>query len=173
MYESFPVQEIDPTFFKVEPGSSSAEAPKFRPLTKEDFQIIYGVERFRCPEILLNPNLIGIDQAGLDEMVGVSLRRLGLKGTSVDERITDSILLTGGSCLFPGMKERLEAGIRMIRPSGTPIRIVGASDYILDAWRGASTYAAAVQFPQQSFSREDYDEKGGDLLRSYRPKYSI
>lgn len=131
------------------------------------------MERFRCPEILFNPNLIGIDQAGLDEMVGISLRRLGSKGRSVDERITDSILLTGGSCLFPGMRERLEAGIRMIRPSGAPIKIIGSSDFILDAWRGASTYAAAMQFPQQTFSRMDYFEKGEDWLRSYRPRYAI
>ncbi|KAH6802365.1 actin-related protein 5 [Perilla frutescens var. frutescens] len=166
--------EIDPTFFKSEPGgASSSEAPRFRPLTKEDFQIILGVERFRCPEILFNPNLIGIDQAGLDEMVGISIRRLGSKGGGVEERITDSILLTGGSCLFPGMRERLEAGIRMIRPSGTAIKILRASDPILDAWRGASTYASAMQFPQQTFSRMDYYEKGEDWLRSYRPTYTI
>ncbi|KAL8551999.1 hypothetical protein ACS0TY_000887 [Phlomoides rotata] len=168
------LQEIDPNFFKSEPGSSTSEAPRFRPLTKEDFQITFGVERFRCPEILFNPNLIGLDQAGLDEMVGISIRRLPSKGESVGERITDSILLTGGSCLFPGMSERLEAGIRMIRPCGARIKIFKASDPILDAWRGASAYAAALQFPQQTFSRMDYYEKGEDWLRSYRPgRYSI
>lgn len=168
------LQEIDPTFFKSEPGSSTVEAPRFRPLTKEDFQVTFGVERFRCPEILFNPNLIGLDQAGLDEMVGISIRRLPSKVQSQVERITDSILLTGGSCLFPGMSERLEAGIRMIQPCGVPIKIFKASDPILDAWRGASTYAAAQQFPQQTFSRMDYYEKGEDWLRSYRPcRYSI
>ncbi|KAI3458682.1 hypothetical protein Pfo_015345 [Paulownia fortunei] len=168
------LQEIDPTFiFKSEPGSSSAEAPRFRPLTKEDFQIILGVERFRCPEILFNPNLIGIDQAGLDEMAGISIRRLPLKGQGLEQRITDSILLTGGSCLFPGMSERLEAGIRMIRPCGTPIKIFKASDPILDAWRGASASAAAMQFPYQTFSRMDYYEKGEDWLRSYQLRYTI
>ncbi|KAL2227501.1 actin-related protein 5 [Sesamum indicum] len=168
------LQEIDPTFiFKSESGSSSAEPPRFRPLTKEDFQIILGVERFRCPEILFNPNLIGIDQAGLDEMAGISIRRLPLKGQGLEEKITSSILLIGGSCLFPGMSERLEAGIRMIRPCGTPIKIYKASDPILDAWRGASTYAAAMQFPQQTFSRMDYYEKGEDWLQSYQLRYTI
>ncbi|KAL0289154.1 UNVERIFIED_CONTAM: Actin-related protein 5 [Sesamum angustifolium] len=168
------LQEIDPTFiFKSESGSSSAEPPRFRPLTMEDFQIILGVERFRCPEILFNPNLIGIDQAGLDEMAGISIRRLPSKGQGLEEKITSSILLIGGSCLFPGMSERLEAGIRMTRPCGTPIKIYEASDPILDAWRGASTYAAAMQFPQQTFSRMDYYEKGEDWLRSYQLRYTI
>ncbi|KAE9465275.1 hypothetical protein C3L33_02817, partial [Rhododendron williamsianum] len=73
--------------------------------------------------------------------------------------------MTGGSCLFPGMAERLEAGILMIRPCDTPIRVVRASDPILDAWHGAAAYAAAMQFPRQTFTRMDYFEKGEDWLR--------
>ncbi|XAR72004.1 hypothetical protein NMG60_11018490 [Bertholletia excelsa] len=167
------LKEIDPTFVaRLEPGASSSEVPRFRPLTREDFQIVFGVERFRCPEILFNPNLIGVDQAGLDEMPGVSIRRLSCKDKGLEERITNSILMTGGSCLFPGMAERLEAGIRMIRPCGTPIRVIRALDPVLDAWRGASAYAAAIQFPDQTFSRMDYFEKGEDWLRRYQLRYT-
>ncbi|EPS59268.1 hypothetical protein M569_15540, partial [Genlisea aurea] len=175
------LQEIDPTFLKLEPGSS-AEAPRSRPLTKEDFQIGLGVERFRCPEMLFEPKLMGIEQLGLDEMVGWSIKRLlGRKdeevGVVVEDRLTSSILLTGGSCLFPGLRERLEAGIRMMRPCGAPVRIYTASDPILDAWRGASAWfgggddSAAVA-AGQSISRMDYYEKGQDCLRSYQIRYS-
>ncbi|CAK9133603.1 unnamed protein product [Ilex paraguariensis] len=167
------LRQIDPTFVSKSESGSTAEVPRFRPLSKEDFQIMLGVERFRCPEILFRPNLIGVDQAGLDEMAGVSIRRLPSKGQSLEERITNSILMTGGSCLFPGMDERLEAGIRMIRPCGTPIRIIKASDPILDAWRGAAAYAAAMQFPQQTFTKMDYYEKGEDWLRRYQLRYTI
>nr|GME05105.1 actin-related protein 5 isoform X1 [Ipomoea batatas] len=168
------LREIDPNFFpKSESGSSVSEAPRFRPLTKEDFQIILGVERFRCPEVLFSPNVIGIDQAGLDEMVGVCLRRMSSREQALEERMTNSILMTGGSCLYPGMAERLEAGIRMIRPCGTPIRVLRASDPILDAWRGAASYAAGMQFPHQTFSRMDYYEKGEDWLRRYQFGYTL
>ncbi|CAH9100652.1 unnamed protein product [Cuscuta europaea] len=173
------LQEIDPNFFpKSESGPSSvSEPPRFRPLSKEDFQIIVGVERFRCPEVLFSPNLIGIDQAGLDEMVGVCTRRLTPykvkqhESGSLEDRMTNSILLTGGSCLYPGMAERLEAGIRMIRPCGTPIRVLRASNPIYDAWRGAATYAASQRFPHQTFSKMDYYEKGEDWLRWYAFRY--
>lgn len=168
------LREIDPTFFpKMEASSSIAEVPHLRPLTKEDFQIILGVERFRCPEILFRPNFIGVEQAGLDEMAGVSIRRLPSKSQDLEERITNSILLTGGSCLLPGMGQRLEAGIRMIRPCGAPIRVLKALDPILDAWRGAASYATAVQFPQQTFTKMDYDEKGEDWLRRYQLRYTL
>lgn len=168
-------QEVDPTFVpKSEIGTlQTSEVPRLRPLTKEDFQIVFGVERFRCPEILFRPNWIGIDQAGLDEMAGVSMRRLTSSGQSLEERLTSSILMTGGSCLFPGMSERLEAGIRMIRPCGSPIRVVRALDPILDAWRGAAAYAAAPQFSTQTFSKMDYYEKGEDWLRRYQLRYTL
>ncbi|XP_043816927.1 actin-related protein 5 isoform X2 [Manihot esculenta] len=170
------LQEIDPTFAPkpdAGPSQPAPEVPRLRPLTKEDFQILIGVERFRCPEILFHPNLVGIDQAGLDEMTGVSMRRLSPKDQDLQERLTSSILLTGGSCLYPGLSERLEAGVRMIRPSGSPIKVVRALDPVLDAWRGASTYAAALQFPRQTFSRMDYYEKGEDWLRRYQFCYTL
>ncbi|XP_057978938.1 actin-related protein 5 isoform X2 [Malania oleifera] len=170
------LQDIDPTFVpKTELGSlqPSAEVPRFRPLTKEDFQIVLGVERFRCPEILFHPNLLGVDQVGLDEMAGLSLRRLPSPGGGIEERMTNSIFLTGGSCLFPGISERLEAGVRMIRPCGSPIRVVRALDPIFDAWRGAAAYAASLRFPEQTFSKMDYYEKGEDWLRKYQLKYTL
>ena len=166
---------MDPTFVpRLEADTSQpVEVPRFRPLTKEDFQIVLGVERFRCPEILFNPNWIGVDQVGLDEMAGVSIRRLGSKDEGLEERLTSSILLTGGSSLFPGIIERLEAGIRMIRPCGSPIKIVRALDPVMDAWRGAASYAFSSQFHTQTFSRMDYYEKGEDWLRNYQLQYTL
>ncbi|XP_021769010.1 actin-related protein 5-like isoform X2 [Chenopodium quinoa] len=169
------LQDIDPTFTpKPDSGlCQPADVPRARPLTKEDFQIIMGVERFRCPEILFNPNIVGIDQSGLDEMVGISMRRFSPKGQGLEEKLTSSILLTGGSSQFPGLSERLEAGVRMIRPCGTPIRVIRANDPIFDAWRGASSYAASLHFPEQTFTKMDYAEKGEDWLRRYKFRYTL
>ncbi|KAL0003141.1 hypothetical protein SO802_016922 [Lithocarpus litseifolius] len=169
------LQELDPTFVPKSEiiTSQPVEVPRLRPLTKEDFQILLGVERFRCPEILFRPNWVAVDQAGLDEMTGVSIRRLSPVGQEVEERLTNSIFITGGSSLFPGMSKRLVAGIRMIRPCGSPIRVVKASDPVLDAWRGAAAYATAPQFLTQTFSRTDYYEKGEDWLRRYQLRYTL
>ncbi|KAL5986995.1 Actin-related protein 5 [Asimina triloba] len=169
------LQDIDPNFvpkLDMGPLQSIFPVPRLRPHAAEDFQIVLGVERFRCPEILFQPNMIGIDQAGLDEMAGISIRRLHAKDVYLEERITNSILVTGGSSLFPGIDARLEAGIQKIRPFHSPIRVVRASDPILDAWRGAAACAAANGFLKQTFSRQDYHEKGEDWLRSYQMKYS-
>ncbi|CAN6442734.1 unnamed protein product [Victoria cruziana] len=168
------LQDLDPSFVpNVSTGAlqPAAEIPKFRPLTAKDFQINLGVERFRCPEVLFQPHIVGVEQAGLDEMVGISLRRLS--SNDLAESMCNSILITGGSCSFPGIESRLLAGITQIRPFGSSIKIVKASDPVLDAWRGAAHYAASAQFSDQTFTRQDYYEKGEDWLRKYQFRYSL
>lgn len=105
----------------------------------------------------------------------MSIRRLRSKSQTleVSDGLTNSILIMGGSCLYPGMSERLEAGIRMIRPCGTAIRIIKASDAVLDAWLGAALFASTVHFQRQVFNRNDYYEKGEDWLRRYQLKYTF
>lgn len=169
-------QEIDPEFVAKSDLATlqgAIELPRFRPLTAEDFKINLGIERFRCPEILFQPNMVGVDQAGLDEMTGVSLRRLPLKDDEVKNRMCDSIIILGGSSLLPGLDSRLEAGIRRIRPYLSPIKVVRSLDPILDAWRGAADYAASGQFSTQTFSIQDYYEKGESGLKQYQIKYTI
>ncbi|RRT52857.1 hypothetical protein B296_00047052, partial [Ensete ventricosum] len=169
-------KDIDPNFVPksdLVPPQATPEFSKFRPQSLEDFKIVIGVERFRCPEVLFQPNMIGIDQAGLDEMAGISLRRLDRVDDPMKDDITKSILVTGGSALLPGLLPRLEVGIQQIRPYLSPLTVVRACDPILDAWRGAAIYANSPRFSLQTLSIQDYYEKGESLLRQYQIKYTI
>ncbi|KAL0918074.1 hypothetical protein M5K25_010062 [Dendrobium thyrsiflorum] len=170
------LQEIDPEFVAKSDLAAlqgTLEFTRLRPLTAEDFKINLGIERFRCPEILFQPSMVGVDQAGLDEMTGVSLRRLSTKDDAVKNRMCNSIIVLGGSSLFPGLDSRLEAGIRQIRPYLSPLKVVRSLDPVLDAWRGAAAYATSMQFSTQTFSIQDYYEKGESGLKQYQIKYSL
>ena len=116
--------------------------------------------------------MIGIDQAGIDEMVSISLRRL-MEDESVKQRLCQSILVTGGSSLFPGMIPRLESGIRQYRPYLSPLKLVKAADPILDTWRGAAAFGASSKFGKQTFSLADYREHGENLFHRYNIVYSL
>ncbi|KAI0509814.1 hypothetical protein KFK09_010411 [Dendrobium nobile] len=170
------LQEIDPEFVAKSDLAAlqgTLEFTRLRPLTAEDFKINVGIERFRCPEILFRPSMVGVDQAGLDEMTGVSLRRLSSKDDAVKNRMCNSIIVLGGSSLFPGLDSRLEAGIRQIRPYLSPLKVVRSLNPVLDAWRGAAAYATSMQFSTQTFSIQDYYEKGESGLKQYQIKYSL
>jgi len=149
----------------------AVEVQQHHQLTAEDFRITLGVERFRCPEILFQPQMIGVDQSGIDEMIGISVRRL--PSNCADEIVNGTILLTGGSSLFPGFDARLQAEVQKTRPLGSTVKLVRAADPLLDAWHGASNYAASPLFTKYSFSREDFMEKGEDWLRKFKINYSF
>jgi actin-related protein 5 len=74
---------------------SIQEPPRPRALTAEDYQIVLDVERFRCPEVLFQPGMLGEYQAGLNEMVSLSLNRLPNFDSSIKDHMCQSILVTG------------------------------------------------------------------------------
>lgn len=166
-------QELDPSF---NPGLAaksgpSSDAPQIRMLTAEDFRITLGLERFRCPEIIFQPHLIGIDQVGLDEAIGVSMRRLP---SDWSQQIAEgTVLLTGGNTLFDGMEKRVLYELKKNRPQGSLIKLVRAADPLLDAWNGAAYFANSPLFQRSTFTKSDYEEKGEDWLRKYTLKYSF
>lgn len=71
-----------------------------RPPTAEDYQISLSVDRVRVPELLLQPSLAGIDQAGLAELVMACLKRL--QPHVAEACAQGGLLLTGGNAMYPG-----------------------------------------------------------------------
>ena len=168
-------QELDPTFVpSTVPNAgngqgSAVDLQQQRPLTAEDFRITLGVERFRCPEIIMQPSMSGVDRAGLGESVASALRRLPPQYR--DQVMRGSILLFGGSSLFEGLDLRMVAEVRGTRPLDSIIKLVRARNPLLDAWHGASTFASK-SFEKYSFTKADYEERGPEWLRYYHLKYS-
>ena len=147
------------------------EAPQIRQLTAEDFRITFGLERFRCPEIIFQPHLIGIDQVGLDEAINVSMKRL--PGDWSQPIIDGTVLLTGGNTLFDGIDKRVLLELKKNRPQGSILKVVRAQDPLLDAWHGASLYANSSVFDKRVFTKADYEEKGEYWIQKYMLKYSM
>lgn len=168
------LQELDPLFVPTgvsvqgaQPVAPDVQQP--RPLTAEDFRISLGVERFRCPEIVMQPALIGVDQAGMGEIVAIALRRLPPQYR--EQVMKGTILLSGGSSLFEGLDRRMVAEVKKTRPLDSIIKVVRARDPLLDAWHGASVFASK-SFEKCSFTKADYEERGPEWLRYYNLKYS-
>ena len=63
-------------------------------------QVVLGVERVRIPELLFQPSLVGVDQAGLPEIVMALLKRM--PQDVAEEVAAGGLLLTGGNAGFAG-----------------------------------------------------------------------
>lgn len=167
-------QELDPNFVLSDEMNQglplASQDAQQRKLTEADYRIPLAVELFRCPEILFQPSMVGIDQAGIGESVALSVRRLP-KGYE-EQVVAGSVFLTGGNSLFPGFDARMRADLQRCRPLGAQIKVVKAADPLLDAWRGAATFAAASSFREHVFTKRDYDERGPEWLRTYCLRYT-
>ena len=87
----------------------------------EDWQVPLSSERFRGIECLFQPGIIGVDQAGIIELMQQILRCFREKEI---ESMMSRIHLTGGHSLIPNFLNRLKTEIRSILPTQMEFNIV-------------------------------------------------
>jgi len=133
----------------------------------QQYQIRLNVEQIRIPEVLFQPSIVGLDQAGIIEIVNDALKQFSKEQQS---KMVKNIFLTGGNINFPNMKQRIINEIRGILPYQTIFNVNQANDPILDAWRGAAKWSSLKnqeQFKKSCITRQMYDEYGHDYLMEF------
>ncbi|CAB4384302.1 unnamed protein product [Rhizophagus irregularis] len=128
-------------------------------------QLHVNVERIRVPEALFQPSIIGLDQAGVVETIGDIVNRFDYDD---QRKMIKSVFVTGGHTQTPGLLPRLETSLRSILPSDASLRIIHASDPVIDAWRGAALWARTEDFYKYAVTRQEYQEYGGEYLKEHR-----
>jgi actin-related protein 5 len=130
----------------------------------EAHQLHLNVERIRVPEVIFQPSIAGLDQAGIVEIAADILTHR-LNGVARQEEFLKDIFLTGGSSMFQNFDERLRDGLRASLPAGSPLALRRAKDPILDAWKGAAKWAGGSAWKNAAITREEYLEKGSEYMK--------
>ena len=126
-------------------------------------QIHIGIERFRCPEVIFRPSMIGVDQTGIVDTIEYVLQQYP---EEIQSRLIHNYFVTGGNTLYPGFSQRMRKDLTEILPIHTEFVIHMAERQDLDSWRGASWWAESN--PNQGFvSVEEYQEKGADYFAEH------
>merc|ERR1712217_293509 len=120
-----------------------------------------GPERFRAPEILFCPDRVGLECAGVHELLAGSIKR-----TDLDVRIKlwEEIVLSGGSTMFHKFGDRLLHEVRKLAPREVKIRIASPPDRKLSTWIGGSVIASLSSFKKMCICQLDYQEQGPRIL---------
>jgi len=120
-----------------------------------------GSERFRAPEVLFRPELIGSEEMAVSDALVNSIMK-----SDIDLRPTlfEHVVLAGGSTLFPGFGDRFLYEVRQRAPEHTRLRISAPPNRISSAWSGGSILASLSTFKNMWVSKEDYDEHGSNVL---------
>uniref|UniRef100_A0A3Q2D7N0 POTE ankyrin domain family member E-like n=1 Tax=Cyprinodon variegatus TaxID=28743 RepID=A0A3Q2D7N0_CYPVA len=132
--------------------------------TLPDGQIItLGTERFRAPEILFKPEVIGRDHYGMHESVFKSVLR-----SDIDLRrsFLSNIVLSGGNTLLPGLPERLQAEVKNLLPQDmrAAVRVTSPKDRDFLVWSGGAVLANLSTFSSAWISQAEYDEHGPQIV---------
>uniref|UniRef100_A0A8B9P6Y5 Actin related protein 1A n=1 Tax=Apteryx owenii TaxID=8824 RepID=A0A8B9P6Y5_APTOW len=92
-----------------------------------------GPARFRAPELLFRPDLIGEECEGLHEVLVFAIQK-----SDMDLRRTlfSNIVLSGGSTLFKGFGDRLLSEVKKLAPKDVKIRISAPQERLYSTWIG-------------------------------------
>ena len=123
--------------------------------------ITIGNERFRCPEALFKPTLLGKKSAGIHETCYNSIMKCNME---LRKDLFYNIIFSGGSTMFPGFADRMEKEITALAPPTMKIKIIAPPERKYSVWIGGSTLASLSTFRQMWISKQEYDESGPSIV---------
>lgn len=122
-----------------------------------------GSEPFRCAEALFRPSLLGREEPGLSECA------LGaIADVAVDLRrdLFAAVVLSGGTSLLAGLRERLEADLAGGAATGVRVRVHAAEGRQLLPWQGGALLSSLPGFGQMWISRAEYEAGGAAVVHA-------
>ncbi|KAK1170178.1 hypothetical protein AOXY_G6968 [Acipenser oxyrinchus oxyrinchus] len=145
-------------------GSRGPETHTEMYYTLPDGQVInMGNERFRAPEILFKPELVGRDHYGMHESVFRSILRCDM---DLRRTFMGNIILSGGNTMLSGLTLRLQEEIRsMVAVDlSDSVRVTSPKDRDFSVWRGGAVLASLPSFSAGWISQGEYEEFGPDIV---------
>jgi len=123
----------------------------------DDGRIIrLGNERFRCPEALFTPSLLGMETLGIHHVIHSSI---AATDTDLRSELWQNVILSGGNTLFEGFTERLNVELGRLAPGTTKVRVY-RPESVYSAWCGGSILSSLPAFKDSWVWQEEYDEVG-------------
>ena len=119
--------------------------------------ITIGNERFRATEALFQPSFLGMESCGLHEYIYNSIMKCDI---DIRKELYDSIVLSGGTSMFPGLADRVHKEMTAMSPSSMKVKVIAPPERKYSVWIGGSILASLSTFQNMWVSKQEYDECG-------------
>merc|ERR1711894_773054 len=148
--------------FDTELKDASESADKEKTYELPDGNIItIGSERFRCPEVLFQPSLVGKEASGIHDTTFQSIMKCDV---DIRKDLYSNVVLSGGTTMFTGIGERMTKEITALAPSTMKIKVVAPPERKYSVWIGGSILSSLSTFQQMWISKGEYDESGPTIV---------
>lgn len=126
--------------------------------------MVTDAELIRCPEVLFQPALALLkEDNGIHQMAFKSIRACDV---DVQRTLAGNIVLSGGSTMFRGMRERMLKELSTLLPSSTQARVALVPEPMHGAFLGGSILSSLGSMQSNWISREDYEEQGVSVIHT-------
>ncbi|EGD94830.1 actin [Trichophyton tonsurans CBS 112818] len=136
-------------------NGGKADSKRAEYVLPDGHKLKIGVERFRAPEILFDPEIIGLEYPGVHQIVVDAINR-----TDMDLRksLFANIVLSGGSTLCKGFGDRLLHEVQRLAVKDMRIKIFAPPERKYSTWIGGSILAGLSTFRKMWVSIDDWHE---------------
>ncbi|CAH6720408.1 actin-related protein 5 [[Candida] jaroonii] len=135
----------------------------------KNHQLHVNVERIRVPEILFQPHIAGLDQAGITEVCDDLVnRRLGKFETdSPSYNVIKDVFITGGLSNLPNFDTRIVNEFTGFLPIGAPLRVRKAQDATIDPWKGMKLWSDTNECKGSYVTKAEFEEYGPEYIKEH------
>ncbi|KAI0059372.1 actin 1 [Artomyces pyxidatus] len=127
-----------------------------------DGQVItIGNERFRAPEALFKPSLMGLESTGIHEATYNSIIKCDI---DIRRDLYGNVVLSGGSTMYHGIADRMQKELTSLAPPNMKVKIVAPPERKYSVWIGGSILASLSTFQNLWCSKQEYDESGPGIV---------
>ena len=114
-------------------------------------------------EVLFQPYLgVSSKMQGVHSLVYNAVRKIDDPSERME--MYANIVLSGGSTLFPGFKERLHKEIAALAPGCARIKVIAQPEREHSSWIGGSILASHSGFADMWITKREYDETGPTIV---------
>lgn len=122
-----------------------------------------GTERFRCPEALFQPCLLGKEAAGIHELTFQAITKCDV---DVQKGLSASIVLAGGTMEMQGMRERMLKELSGLLPPSMMTKVALPESPRDASFIGGSILASVSDVQRSWVTRLQYEEHGASVIHA-------
>jgi len=123
--------------------------------------VVMKDERFRIPEALFQPSMLGKESGGMDKLLTTSIQESDL---DIRRDLYCNIILSGGTTMFKGIQERLRKEVLTLSPPNVKVRVVAPEERKYSVWIGGSILAELSSFQDRWCTKDEYEEMGPSVV---------
>jgi len=118
-------------------------------------------ERFRCPEVLFKPSMIGKEFTGIHRQIYESIMNSDI---DIRRDLYNNIVMTGGTTMYEGIGDRMTDELKKLAPASMKIKVITPPERKYSVWIGGSCLTTLSTFQNMWITKNEYDESGPGIV---------